>query len=194
MVAVTGVQAVKRVGEVKSGDKVVILGGSSGTGSFNIQIAKALGAEVFATTTSNSKIEFVKENGADIVVNSSETDWSAKVMEWTDGKGADVIIDNLGGKFTQDAINATKKGGIIVAMGFVDSPNINFDVRSLFFGQKQLRGSLMGTKEDLEFALALVKEGKLKPQLDAVLPLSEAAKSHEMLINNVVKGNIVLVP
>lgn len=194
MVIVTGVRALKEVGNIKADDKVVILGGSSGTGSFSVQLAKAMGATVLSTTTSTSKVDYIKKLGADEVVNTKETNLVEAVTKWTNGAMADVVIDNLGGDFLQQSINAVKPAGIVVAMGFVDSPAVTFDVRSLFFPQKQVKGSIMGTKEDLQFGLELVKQGKIKPQLDSVLPLSEASKAHEMLVNGSVKGNIVLKP
>jgi len=107
---------------------------------------------------------------------------------------ADVIIDNLGGDFMQQSILALKTAGTVVSMGFVADPSVTFDVRSLFFSQKKIKGSIMGTKEDLEFGLELVRLGKIKPQLDRVLSLSEAAKAHELLVNGSIKGNIVLKP
>ncbi|WP_298540582.1 zinc-binding dehydrogenase [uncultured Aquimarina sp.] len=194
MVTVTGVRAIKEVGKVKEGDNVVILGGSSGTGSFHVQLAKALGAKVLATTTSESKTEYIKSLGADMVINTSENDLVEMVKEWTNGKGANVVIDNLGGSFLQQSINALKPSGIVVAMGFVDDPIVSFDVRSLFFPQKVIKGSIMGTKEDLEFGLELVRKGKITAQLDKILPLREAKLAHEMLVNKQVKGNIVLSP
>ena len=194
MVTVTGVRAVKEVGQVKAGDKVVILAGNSGTGSFNVQLAKALGAEVLATTTSEENFDFIKELGADKVINTKEVDLVEAVKEWTNGAGADVIIDNLGGEFFSKSIEALKPKGVLVSMGFAASPNVSFDVRGLFFGQTIIRGSIMGTKEDLEFGLELVRQGKIIPQLGATLPLSEASKAHDLLISGGVKGNIVLIP
>lgn len=85
---------------------------------------------------------------------------------------ADVVIDNLGGDFMQQSINAVKAAGTVVSMGFVANPAVTFDVRSLFFPQKKIKGSIMGTKEDLEYGLKLVKEGKIKAQLDHHLPLT----------------------
>lgn len=194
MATVTGVRAVKEVGQVKAGDRVVILAGNSGTGSFNIQIAKALGAEVLSTTISSSSIDFIKELGADKVINTKDEDLVTAVKEWTNGEGADVVIDNLGGDFLAKSIQVLKPKGVVVSMGFAASPTVTFDVRSLFFGQAIIRGTIMGTKEDLEFGLELVRQGKIKPQLDVTLPLSEASKAHDMLINGGVKGNIVLIP
>ena len=194
MVVVTGVQAVKEVGQVQAGNRVVILGGSSGTGSFHVQLAKALEAEVLSTTTSAHKVNYIRSLGADIVVNTTDTSLSEAVAEWTNGRGADVVIDNLGGKFLQQSIEIVKPGGTVVAMGFVDNPTVSFDIRSLFFPQKIIKGSLMGTKEDLKIGLDLVRQGKISAQLDQVLPLREAGKAHRMLAHKEVKGNIVLLP
>ena len=92
------------------------------------------------------------------------------------------------------SIQAAKATGIIVAYGFAADPKVTFDIRSLFFEQKQLKGSMASDKSDLEFGLKLVKEGKIKPLLDQTLPLSNAAEAHRLISNNKVKGNIVLLP
>ena len=116
------------------------------------------------------------------------------MAEWTDGAGADVVIDNLGGDLLQRSVNVARPGGTVVAMGFVDAPTVQLDVRTLFFPQKRILGSLMGTTADLAFALELVTEGKIVPQVDRTLPLAEAAHAHELLVSGDVRGNLVLVP
>ena len=81
-----------------------------------------------------------------------------------------------------------------MAFGFAAGPDVTFDIRSLFFAQKQLKGSMASDKRDMEFGLELVKEGKVRPLLDRALPLSEAAEAHRLVASNEVKGNIVLLP
>ena len=97
MVLATGVRAVKEVGGVKAGDKVLVQAGASGSGSMQVQIAKALGAEVATTVRSDAKGEFARTIGADLVVNTRNGDFVERVKEWTGGQGADIVIDNLGG-------------------------------------------------------------------------------------------------
>lgn len=192
--ATTGTQAVKVVGEVKAGDRVLITAGGSGVGLFQVQAAKALGAEVAATVRDDGKGEVVRRLGADLVINTRREDFVKRVMKWTDGRGADVVIDNVGGDFLHRAIDAAKPQGIIVAVGFMAGKEVSFDIRVSFFNQKRLRGSLAGDKSDLEWALDQVRAGRIKPVLDRALALSEAAEAHRLVSANNVAGNIVLLP
>jgi NADPH:quinone reductase-like Zn-dependent oxidoreductase len=159
-----------------------------------IQIAKALGAEVATTVRSAEKAEFAKSIGADLVINTREEDFVAKVQEWSGGQGADVVIDNLGGDVLPKSIEAVRPLGVVVVFGFAAGPDTAFDVRSLFFAQKQLRGAMASDIEDLEWGLEQVKAGKIRPLLDIVLPLSQAGAAHKLLAEGQVKGNIVLQP
>ncbi len=190
----TGVRAVKLVGEVKAGDKVLIQAGTSSTGSMQIQIAKALGAQVATTVRSDEKGEIAKSLGADLVINVSKEDQVKKVMEWTNSRGVDVTIDNLGGDVLAKSIDSTKAQGIIVAVGFVAGTEVTFDIRNFFFGQKQLRGTMFGDIADYEWGIEQVRAGKIKPLLDIALPLSQAAEAHRLISTNQVAGNIVLLP
>ena len=194
VVLATAVHAVKGVGRVKAGDKVLVHSGASGSGSMLIQVAKALGAEVATTVRDDAKGAFAKEVGADLVVNTRNEDFVERVKEWTGGQGADVVIDNLGGDVLAKSIEAAKAQGVIVAFGFAAGPEVRFDVRSLFFAQKQLKGSMASDIEDLEWGLAQVKAGRIKPLLDRALPLRDAAQAHRLIANSAVKGNIVLLP
>ena len=191
----TAVRAVKEVGGVKAGDKVLVQAGASGSGSMQIQVAKALGAEVATTIRNESKADFVREIGADLVINTRNEDLVKRVQEWTDGGGADVVIDNLAGDVLAKSIEAAKPTGTIVAFGFAAGPEVKFDIRSLFFQQKVLKGSMASDKSDLEFGLKeLLPEGKIRPLLDRTLSLREAADAHRLIANNEVAGNIALLP
>ena len=194
VVLATAVHAVKGVGQVKAGDKVLVHSGASGSGSMLIQVAKALGAKVATTVRDDAKGAFAEQAGADLVVNTRNEDFVERVKEWTGGQGADVVIDNLGGDVLAKSIEAAKAQGVIVAFGFAAGPEVRFDVRSLFFAQKQLKGSMASDIEDLEWGLAQVKAGRIKPLLDRALPLRDAAEAHRLIANSEVKGNIVLLP
>ncbi len=190
----TSVRAVKDVGGVKSGDKVLVHAGASGSGSMLIQVAKVLGAEVATTVRSDAKGELAKSVGADLIVNTRQDDFVAKVQEWAGGQGADVVIDNLGGDVLAKSIEAARPFGVIVAYGFAAGPEVSFDVRSLFFGQKQLRGSMASDPTNLEWGLQQVRAGHIKPVLDRALRLSEAAEAHRLIAANQVAGNLALLP
>ncbi len=190
----TGVRAVKVVGEVKDGDKVLVHGGASGSGSLQIQVAKALGAEVATTVRSDAKGEYARSLGADLVINTREDNFVERVKEWSGGPGADVVIDNLGGDVLPKSIDAVRPLGVVVAFGFTAGTQVTFDIRNFFFGQKQLRGSMASDIEELEWGLEQVRAGRIKAVLDHTLPLSQAAEAHRLIANNQVTGNLVLLP
>ena len=194
MVLATGVRAVKVVGGVKAGDKVLVQAGASGSGSLQIQVAKALGAEVATTVRDDAKGEFAKSLGADLVINTRKEDFVERVKEWTGGQGVDVVIDNLGGDVLSKSIDAAKPQGVIVAFGFTAGTEVTFDIRNFFFAQKQLRGSMASDIEDLQWGLEQVRAGRIKPVLDRSLPLSQAAEAHRLISTNQVTGSLVLLP
>ena len=163
-------------------------------GSMQIQVAKALDADVATTVRSDAKAEFAKTLGADLVVNTRKEDFVERVKAWTGGAGADVVIDNLSGDVLAKSIEATKPMGVIVAFGFSAGPEVKFDIRSLFFAQKKLLGSMASDIEDFNWGLEQVRAGRIKPLLDHTLPLSKAAEAHRLISNNEVTGNIVLLP
>ncbi len=129
-----------------------------------------------------------------MVINVRNEDLVERVKDWTGGQGADVVIDNLGGDVLAQSIEAAKAMGVIVAFGFAAGPEACFDVRSLFFAQKQLKGAMASDIEDLEWGLEQVKAGNVKPLLDRALPLQDAGEAHRLIANGEVKGNIVLLP
>ncbi len=190
----TAVRGVKHVGQVKKGDKVLVQAGASGSGSFQIQVAKTLGAEVATTVRSDAKGEFARSLGADLVINTLVDDFVEGVKEWTGGSGADVVIDNLAGSVLAKSIEAARPLGIIVAFGFAAGAEVTFDIRSLFFTQKQLRGTMASEAADLVWGLEMVRNGRIKPTLDRALPLREAAEAHRLIAANKVAGKLVILP
>jgi len=190
----TGVRAVKVVGGVKAGDKVLIQAGNGAAGSMQIQIAKALGAEVATTVRSADLVEFAQSVGADLVIDTSKDDFVTKVKEWTDGQGADVVIDSLGGDVLPKSIDATRAFGTTVVFGFVAGTEATFNSQNFFFMQKTLKGSMASDKEDLEWGLEQVKAGKIKASLDRTFALRNAVEAHQFVGEGKVKGNVVLLP
>jgi len=190
----TSVRAVKVVGNVKAGDHVLVTAGASGSGTMHIQVAKALGAKVAATVRDEAKGEYVKTLGADIVINTRKEDVVETVKAWSGGTGADVAIDNVGGKELANSIAAVRPLGTVVVYGFTAGEEATFNVREFFYGQKQLKGSMVSDPEDLQWGLEQVRTGQIKPTLDRTFPLSQAAEAHRLIAANQVKGNFVLLP
>ena len=190
----TSVRAVKQVGEVKAGDRVLVTAGASGSGSMHIQVAKALGAMVAATVRDDVKGDYVKSLGADLVINTRKEDVVERVKAWSGGQGVDVAIDNVGGKEFSQIVEAVRHFGIIVAYGFTAGAEVTINIKDFFFTQKQLRGTIFADPEDLQWGLEQVRLGRIKAALDQTFPLSQAAEAHRLLADNQVKGNFVLLP
>lgn len=190
----TSVRAVKEVGRVARGDRVLVQAGASGSGSMQIQVAKALGAEVAATVRSQAKRDLVAALGADLVIDAEANHVVEAVMRWTGGRGADVVIDNLGGETLAVSIRAARPGGTIVAYGFAAGPEVSFDVRDLYFKQRRLLGSMASDPSDLLWGLEQVRAGRIRPVLDRALPLGAAAEAHRLIAEGHVRGKLVLLP
>lgn len=188
------IRSVQIIGEVKEDDLVLVHAGASSTGMMSIQVARALGARVATTVQNDASAEIAFRLGAELVINIKEQDFVEALKDWTNGRGVDVAIDNLGGDILQRTIATVKPQGIIVAMGFMAGTDVTFDIRNFFFTQKQLRGTLVGDIEDFAAWLDHIKAGKIKPMIDSVLPLSQAAEAHRRIAANQAQGSIILLP
>jgi NADPH:quinone reductase-like Zn-dependent oxidoreductase len=188
----TAWQMVFTKAEVKPGQTVVVHAAGSGVSSIAIQLCKLAGARVIATTGSPDKRERALALGADEVIVTGEQDYVAEVRRLTRKAGADVILDHVGGELFEKAITAAAWGGRVVTCGATAGFAVNVDVRQIFFRQVEVRGSTMGSKGDLLAALPLVQAGRIKAQVDRVLPLWEARAAHEALEARKIFGKIVL--
>ena len=187
MPLVTAVQAVRGAGGVKEGDTVLIHAGASGTGSYMIQVAKALGAKVATTIRTAAKADFVERIGASAVAMGDDDD----ALKAFAPDGFDVVIDNLGGDSTARSLNLSRAAGTVVLMGNVLGLESVIPVRSIFFPQRRLVGTLMGGKEDLQWGLDRIASGDILPTLDRQWRLKDAAKAHQHLAEGKALGSAV---
>ncbi|WP_338603151.1 zinc-binding dehydrogenase [Sulfolobus tengchongensis] len=183
----------KRV-NLRRGMNVFVWGGSGGVGVFAIQIAKLLGANVISATSEEWKAKKLKEIGADLVINYKEQDVLREVMQYTNGKGVDVVFDSLGPDTLNSSIKMTKKGGdiIVLGVGIKESDTTPINLRALYIKYIRLHGTVIGTKDDLVEAISKVKEGKIKAVIDSVFSLKDAVEAHKKLEENKKVGKIVL--
>ncbi len=191
---VTAMHAVKTLGQVGGGSTVLIQAGASGSGSLCIQVAKALGGRVMTTVGRPDKVETVRRLGADEVVLRDEQDQVERVRSWTEGRGVDVVIDNVGAAVFDANMKSLRVGGTFVNFGLVSGYKVEFNLKNFFFSQHVFKGSMMGTMEELAEGLVLLKEGKVKPVLDRTFPLKDAAAAHEYVDSRRVQGSVVLLP
>jgi NADPH:quinone reductase-like Zn-dependent oxidoreductase len=189
----TAWQMVFHKAEVKPGQTVVVHAAGSGVSSIAIKLCKLIGARVIATTSAPDKRERAKAIGADEVVVTSEVDYVTEIKRLTGKAGADVILDHVGGELLEKAIVAAAWGGRIVTCGATAGFSARIDLRQIFFRQVALLGSTMGSKGDLQEALPMILDGRLRATIDRVVPLWQAREAHEALEGRRVFGKIVLL-
>jgi NADPH2:quinone reductase len=189
-------------GALKAGETLLAHGGSSGIGTTAIQLAKAFGARVIATAGSDEKARECVRLGADRAVNYRAEDFVAATLAATDGKGADVILDMVGGDYVARNYAAAAIDGRIVQIAFLSGQRVEIDLRvlmakRLFHTGSMLRPLSVGEKAAIAEALRakvwpLLAEGRCKPVIDSVFPLAEAAEAHRRMESSAHIGKIVL--
>jgi NADPH:quinone reductase-like Zn-dependent oxidoreductase len=192
LAGLTAYRAVVTRARVKAGDNVLVTGIGGGVSAFALQIAKKLGANVFVTSGNEEKIERAKEMGADGGANYKLQDWGQMVVGMTDGDGPDVVIDSVGGDTLAKCVDIIKPGGRIALYGATTGLPKTVDLRRIFWKQLDICGSTMGTQEEFAAMLKLYDDGSIKPVVDKVFPLADAAASHERMEEAEQFGKIVL--
>lgn len=182
---------VSRAG-VKSGETVLVTGIGGGVSSLALQIAKHLGARVFVTSGSDAKLARARDLGAEGGVNYHSADWGKELLGLTGGKGPDVVIDSVGGETFGKAIEIVKPGGRIVTYGATTGALKQVEVRRIFWKQITICGSTMGTPHEFGSMVQLFGKSGLRPAIDQVFPLSDAASAHRRMEEAGQFGKIVL--
>lgn len=192
LVFLTAWQMVVDKARVRPGQTVLVQAAGSGVSSAAIQIAKLFGARVIATTGSDAKADRARALGADAVINYATQDFVAEVKKLTGKRGADVVIEHVGGEVMSKSVVAAAAGGRIVTCGATAGFTPSIDLRHVFFRQIEILGSTMGSKGALFGILEHVGAGRLRPVVDRVMPLWDAAAAHEVLESRQAFGKVVL--
>ncbi|TMK33563.1 MAG: zinc-binding dehydrogenase [Actinobacteria bacterium] len=170
---------------------ILIWGIGGGVATASLAIAKALGAHAVVTSSSDEKLARARELGADATVNHETEDVVAAVKELTGG-GAHVVVDDVGEATWAKTLNAARADGRICVCGATTGPNPPAQLHRIWWKQLTIYGSTMGTRADFEAVYDLVASGRVKPVVDEVFPLAEAAAAHERLERGEQLGKIVL--
>ncbi len=179
---------------IKPDEFVFIHGAGGGVSSAAIQIAKHLGANVIATTSTPKKIEMAKELGADYVINYREMkDYSKYVfIELTNRHGIDIVIDNVGHATFPMSIKLLRPGGRIVTCGVTSGPFTKLNITDIFWKQLEIKGSTMGNQGEFREVMDLVLKGILNPIIDKVFPFEQARDAEKYLSEGNQFGKILL--
>jgi NADPH2:quinone reductase len=189
-------------GGLKKGETLLVHGGSSGIGTTAIMLAKAFGARVFTTAGSAEKCEACRKLGADLVINYKTEDFVAVTKTATDGKGAELILDMVGGDYVGRNYEAAAVEGRIVQIAFQGSYKATVDFRRLMLKRLHHTGSTLRSRSVAdkgaiaraveERVLPLIAKGKVKPVIYKTFPLRQAAAAHALMETSTHIGKIVL--
>jgi NADPH:quinone reductase-like Zn-dependent oxidoreductase len=182
---------VKR-GNLQKGETVLVVGAGGGVNTASVQIAKFMGAQVIVVGSEAGKLELAESLGADILIDrSKEADWSKAVYLATNKRGVDAVVDNVGVTFMQ-SLRTLRKGGRLLTVGNSAGPKFEIDNRYMFAKHLSIIGSTMSTLEEFREVMDLVVAGKLKPIMDRVFPLKDAAQAQGRLEKHENFGKITL--
>jgi 2-desacetyl-2-hydroxyethyl bacteriochlorophyllide A dehydrogenase len=180
--------------QVQPGDWVLAVGGSSGVGSAAIQIARQLGARVISTGSTEAKRRLAAGLGAEHVVDTSGADWPAEVRNITQKRGVDLVVEHVGGEVLRQCFTCLARGGSIVTCGATAGREVPLKLWPFFVKEHKLIGSYGRNRKDIVATLDWAAEGKLKPVIHKVYPLSGTSEAYATLRQRAVMGKAVIEP
>ena len=190
-------------GHLEAGQTVLIQAGAGGVGMAAIQLAKQAGATVISTASSDEKLERLREFGLDHGINYATEPFVERTRELTDGRGADLIVDSVGGQVLADSISALAYRGTLVSVGVTGRGGSAVEARLLWAQNNTLRGVFLGGALMAEYPrvhgmiaelLERVASGDLRVVIDRTFPLAEAAAAHAYIESRQAFGRVVLTP
>lgn len=190
------------LGEPPDDGSVLVHGGGSGVGTAAMALCKEAGLKVIVTAGSDEKCRACREHGADAAINYRAGDFSGGVMQATDGRGVNVILDCVGGSYLESNVNSLAMGGRLVIIGMIGGMRGELDVASMMLKRLHIIGSTLRTRPVEEKARIVaafrdrfgeaLEAGRIKPIIDRVFPLAEAAEAHRLMQASEHFGKIVL--
>jgi NADPH:quinone reductase len=190
-------------GHLQAGQTVLIHAGAGGVGMAAIQLARQAGATVISTASRDDKLERLKELGLDHGINYASESFVERTRELTDGRGADVVLDSIGGQNLVDSIGALAYRGTLVSVGVAGRAGSNVEARDLWAQNNVLRGVFLGGALLTEYPrvhamiadlLGRVADGGLRVEIDQTFPLAEAAAAHAYIESRQAFGRVVMTP
>ncbi|WP_245597930.1 NAD(P)H-quinone oxidoreductase [Ottowia thiooxydans] len=192
------------LGRLRMGETVLVHGAAGGIGTLAIQMAHAAGATVIATASDETRFAELNALGADAAICWPTTDFVQACLDYTEGRGADVVLDVVGGDYVRRNLQAMAFGGRHVSLSFMQGSAVQVELLTLMQRQLSLHSSTMRPQTRQEktrmaqrighHVMPLIKRGRIKPRVHRTFSLEDAAASHEMLESGKVFGKLVLTP
>lgn len=190
----TPYHALTKRAKVQPGEFVIVTGAGGGVGAHAVQIVKMMGAFVMAVDIGEDKLSLARKLGADVVFDASSGDFSTAAREWTNGDGAEVVLELVGTKTFESSLKSLARGGRMVIVGSHTGTVLTASPQAMIANEWEILGSRNVTKRELAEVVALVATGRVKPIVTGVYPLEEAESLHQRLRNQEIIGRVVLEP
>ena len=194
LAALTAWHALVARAGIRAGEDVLVHSAGSGVGSAAIQIARLSGARVITTAGSDAKLKLATDLGADHGINYSRQDFVQEVRRITNKRGVDLVLEHIGADTWEKSAACLSRNGRVVICGTTSGDESNTNLWNLFAKQLAFIGSYGGTRAELRTVLKLVAEGRLRPVIDRVLPLEQAAEAQRLMDERAQFGKLILKP
>ena len=188
------VRAVKSVAKVEAGEIALVTGAGGGLGVHAVQIAAALGAQVFAATSSPEKLDALERFAPGGVMLGGELDFSELVLAFTEDEGAAAVIDTVGSATFESSMRSLSQYGRMVLLGEVEGGRARISLTDIMFRDAAIHGSTGASLPDIADAIRLVESGEVEPVVHASLPLEEAGEAVRLVTEREALGRVVLIP
>ncbi|MCI0575949.1 MAG: zinc-binding dehydrogenase [Chloroflexi bacterium] len=195
LVYVTAWHSLISRGRFQAGEDILVVGAGGGVNTATIEIARLAGARmIYVVGSSDEKLMQARRLGADVTINRHQEDWGKAVFQATGRQGVDVVVDNVGAATYQISLRSLKRGGRLLTVGNTSGPKFEFDNRYIFGKHLSIIGSTMGPRQDYDKVMGLVFDGRLKPAIDTIYPLSGGVTALRRMEQGELAGKLVLKP
>jgi tumor protein p53-inducible protein 3 len=190
------------LGEVRTGGSILVHGGGSGVGTAAITLAKEAGVTAIVTAGSDEKCKRCLDHGADVAINYRSGAFAPAVLEATDGRGVDVVLDSIGGRYLEGNLASLAPGGRLVVIGLIGGARGELNLATLLLKRVHIIGSTLRARpveEKARIVRALLdrfgesfRAGKIRPVIEAAMPLERAGDAHRLVQSSAHFGKVVL--
>ncbi len=188
---------------LRRNENLLIHGGSSGIGTTAIQLCKAFGANVFVTAGTDAKCQFCRDIGADFAINYNQQDFVAEIMDITNDKGVNVILDIIAGDYFDRNLKCLDQEGRLVQIAVQNGPTVKANILPIMLKRLTVTGTTLRNRDIifksriasqlLEQVWPMLESGKILPIIDRTFPLTEAKKAHQLMESSKHSGKIILM-
>lgn len=190
----TPYHALTQRARLRPGEHIVVTGAGGGVGLHAVQLARMMGALVMAVDLGTAKLEAARANGADMAVDAGEVDFADAAVDWTEGRGADVVLELVGPATMPTSLKAMGKGARMVIVGSHTGTELTVRPQAMISNEWEILGSRNVTKLELQEVIGLVTAERIKPIVTEVHPLEEAEAIHTRLRERQIVGRVALEP